>query len=146
VLQNLSFDKLSSNAFILVLAGSETTATTLAGATYLILTHPDVLEKLKREVRSTFKEVSQININSVNNLTYMLAILNEALRMYPPVRISEPCLSLLISVLFPLCTTRVVKEHLQFMKMTNIWFPIGDSGTGPDGAEGRCSDRWPLCT
>ncbi|KAI0485459.1 isotrichodermin C-15 hydroxylase [Xylaria cf. heliscus] len=82
---NLSFKKLSSNAFILVLAGSETTATTLAGATYFVLTHPDVLEKLKHEVRSSFQDASQININTVGNLKYMLAILNESLRLYPPV-------------------------------------------------------------
>ncbi|KAI1130325.1 isotrichodermin C-15 hydroxylase [Nemania abortiva] len=82
---NLSFQKLSSNAFILVLAGSETTATTLSGATYLLLTHPDILEKLKHEVRSSFTDASQININTVGSLKYMLAILNEALRLYPPV-------------------------------------------------------------
>ncbi|KAI1354177.1 isotrichodermin C-15 hydroxylase [Xylaria sp. FL0043] len=82
---NLSFEKLSSNAFILVLAGSETTATTLSGATYLVLSHPEIFEKLKEEVRSTFKDPSEININTVGNLKYMLAILNEALRLYPPV-------------------------------------------------------------
>ncbi|KAI0974801.1 isotrichodermin C-15 hydroxylase [Xylaria arbuscula] len=82
---DLSFKKLSSNAFILVLAGSETTATTLSGAVYLLLTHPDILEKLKHEVRSTFKDSSEININTVGNLKYMLAILNESLRLYPPV-------------------------------------------------------------
>ncbi|KAI1418230.1 putative cytochrome P450 [Hypoxylon sp. FL1857] len=81
----LSFEKLSANAFILVLAGSETTATTLSGATYLLLAHPNVLEKLKQEVRSSFKSVDEININSVNKLSYMLAILNESLRLYPPV-------------------------------------------------------------
>ncbi|KAI1403738.1 putative cytochrome P450 [Hypoxylon fuscum] len=82
---NLSFEKLSSNAFILVLAGSETTATTLSGATYLLLTNPDILAKLNQEVRSAFSSVDEININSVNKLTYMLAILNESLRLYPPV-------------------------------------------------------------
>ncbi|KAK5631282.1 hypothetical protein RRF57_006996 [Xylaria bambusicola] len=82
---NLSFQKLSSNALILVIAGSETTATTLSGATYLLLTHPEILEKLKHEVRSAFNDASEININTVNNLKYMLAILNEALRLYPPV-------------------------------------------------------------
>ncbi|KAI1179470.1 isotrichodermin C-15 hydroxylase [Nemania sp. FL0916] len=82
---NLSFDKLSATAFILVLAGSETTATTLSGATYLLLAHPEILEKLKHEVRSSFESSSQININTVGSLKYMLAILNETLRMYPPV-------------------------------------------------------------
>ncbi|KAI1388851.1 putative cytochrome P450 [Hypoxylon trugodes] len=82
---NLSFQKLSANAFILVLAGSETTATTLSGATYLLLTHPEILEKLKKEVRSAFTSVDEITISSVNKLSYMLAILNESLRLYPPV-------------------------------------------------------------
>ncbi|KAH8647387.1 putative cytochrome P450 [Xylariales sp. PMI_506] len=81
---NLSFERLCANAFILVLAGSETTATTLSGATYLLLTHPEVLHRLQQEVRSTFRNSSDININSVNSLSYMLGVLNEALRLYPP--------------------------------------------------------------
>jgi len=67
------------------LAGSETTATTLSGATYLLLSHPEVLKKLQHEVRSTFHSVDEIKISSVGKLSYMLAVLNETLRMYPPV-------------------------------------------------------------
>lgn len=81
----MSFEKLSANAEILVLAGSETTATLLSGCTYLLLTNPDKMEKLKHEVRSTFSSDSEIMASSVNNLTYMLGVLNEALRLYPPV-------------------------------------------------------------
>jgi len=81
---NLTFEKLGGNAFILILAGSETTATTLSGATYFLLTHPEVLDRLQKEVRSAFKDSSEINIASANQLTYMLAVLNESLRMYPP--------------------------------------------------------------
>ncbi|KAJ3956881.1 hypothetical protein N0V92_006555 [Colletotrichum tropicale] len=69
---NLSFDQLSANALILVLAGSETTATTLSGTTYLLLTHPEVYEKLKKEVRSAFKDSSEINIGSVSKLSQTL--------------------------------------------------------------------------
>jgi cytochrome P450 len=36
-------------------------------------------------VRSTFSSEKEINFVSVNQLSYMLACLNEALRMYPPV-------------------------------------------------------------
>ncbi|KAI5863432.1 putative cytochrome P450 [Durotheca rogersii] len=82
---NISFEKLVSNASLLVLAGSETTATTLSGVTYLLLAHPEALKKLQEEVRSSFKSADEININSANSLTYMLAALNEALRLYPPV-------------------------------------------------------------
>lgn len=82
---NLSFEKLASNAFGLVLAGSETTATTLAGATYLLLSHPEIMGRLKEEVRSSFESVEEINIASAGKLSYMLAVLNESLRMYSPV-------------------------------------------------------------
>ncbi|KAK7743643.1 hypothetical protein SLS62_010546 [Diatrype stigma] len=93
---NLSFEKLGSNAFILVLAGSETTATTLSGATYLLLTHPAALAALAREVRSAFASAADITLGAVSGsggggggggakLPYMLAALNEALRLYPPV-------------------------------------------------------------
>ncbi|KAK5651518.1 hypothetical protein OQA88_11972 [Cercophora sp. LCS_1] len=82
---NISFGELTSNAFILTIAGSETTATTLAGATYLLTMNPHILEKLNKEVRSMFNSSEEINITSVNKLSYLLAVLNESLRMYPPV-------------------------------------------------------------
>lgn len=69
----------------MITAGSETTATTLSGATYLLGKHPEVLRKLVKEVRTTFKHESEINMHSVQRLEYMLAVLNEALRLYPPV-------------------------------------------------------------
>ncbi|KAK2028458.1 isotrichodermin C-15 hydroxylase [Colletotrichum zoysiae] len=82
---NLSLEKLAANGVVLVIAGSETTAATLTGTTYLLGTHPKVLQKLNEEVRTAYKDSSEITIGSVNKLTYMLAVLNEALRMYPPV-------------------------------------------------------------
>ncbi|CAJ2506672.1 Uu.00g078580.m01.CDS01 [Anthostomella pinea] len=81
----MGIDKLAQNASILIIAGSETTATLLSGATFLLATNPDKLARLVQEVRSSFKSDEEITLNSVNNLTYMLACLNESLRMYPPV-------------------------------------------------------------
>lgn len=36
-------------------------------------------------MRGAFKSAGEINARSVNGLTYMLAVLDEALRMYPPI-------------------------------------------------------------
>lgn len=72
------------------MGGSETTATLLAGVTYLLLSNPHALQKLTEEVRSTFSDESEINMTSVNQLTYMLACLNEAMRVYPPVPTGLP--------------------------------------------------------
>ncbi|GME23362.1 putative cytochrome p450 monooxygenase protein [Neofusicoccum parvum] len=80
----LGMEKLQANAGALIIAGSETTATLLSGVTYLLLKNPAALEKLTEEVRSTFKSEDEISINSVGHLKYMLACLDEALRMYPP--------------------------------------------------------------
>ncbi|KAK4233267.1 Isotrichodermin C-15 hydroxylase [Achaetomium macrosporum] len=81
---NLNMPKLEANAIFLVVAGSETTASLLSGATYLLLVNPDAMEKLKHEVRSSFNSADEITLLSVSRLHYMLACLNEALRRYPP--------------------------------------------------------------
>ena len=81
---NLSFEKLSVNATILLLAGSETTATTLSGVTYLLLMRPETLARLQQEIRTSFSNPDEITINLVGKLSYMLAVLNETLRFYPP--------------------------------------------------------------
>lgn len=74
-----------ANSGILVLGGSETTATLLSGVTFLLLKHPDVMKKLNDEVRGAFKHEDEIDLISVNKLEYMLAVLDEAMRVYPPV-------------------------------------------------------------
>jgi cytochrome P450 len=76
---------LQTNVFILTLAGSETTATLLSGALFLIASRPKVLNRLYDEVRSSFDNANDITLTSVNRLEYMLACLDESLRMYPPV-------------------------------------------------------------
>ncbi|KAF2095728.1 cytochrome P450 [Rhizodiscina lignyota] len=82
---HLEMDKLIANAEILIIGGSETTATLLSGVTYYILRNPHVFRKLAEEVRTSFDSEDAINLVSVGKLTYMLAVLNEGLRMYPPI-------------------------------------------------------------
>jgi cytochrome P450 len=83
-------EDIESHAGLLIVAGSETTATLLSGCTFLLLSNPNTLDKLTKEVRSTFKEESEITIASAGQLEYMLACLDEALRCYPPVPIGNP--------------------------------------------------------
>lgn len=69
----------------MIIGGSETTATLLSGITFLLLSNPESYNKLTKEVRSTFQSADEINTVSASHLTYMMACLDEALRMYPPV-------------------------------------------------------------
>ncbi|KAF9890223.1 hypothetical protein FE257_006135 [Aspergillus nanangensis] len=81
----LSIEELVANAEILIIGGSETTASLLSGVTYLLLENQAAYETLVTEVRSTFQTEDEINLISVNKLTYMLACLDEGMRMYPPI-------------------------------------------------------------
>ncbi|OJD38810.1 cytochrome p450 [Diplodia corticola] len=77
-------EDLHSNAPVIVVAGSETTATLLSGATYYLLSHPEVHEKLKKEVRGAFNSADEVTIERTGSLPYLLAVLDESLRLYPP--------------------------------------------------------------
>ena len=52
--------------------------------------NPRVLAKLTDEVRSAFATEEEIDLNSVQKLSYMLAVLEETLRLYPPSPHGQP--------------------------------------------------------
>ena len=86
----LELPDLVANANLMVIAGSETTATILSGTTYHLLTHPDVMKKLTEEVRTSFNSPDEINIEQVSKLSYIHGVLNESFRLYPPAAGSHP--------------------------------------------------------
>ncbi|KAF3032118.1 hypothetical protein E8E12_000589 [Didymella heteroderae] len=82
--------EMDSNAVIFLVAGSETTATTLSGTTYLLLKNPAAYSRLVNEIRTAFTRSEDITIEAVNKLPYLLATLQEGLRYYPPVPTGFP--------------------------------------------------------
>ncbi|KAF1933365.1 cytochrome P450 [Didymella exigua CBS 183.55] len=84
---------LTENANLLIVAGSETTATALSGCMYY-LTHDDkCLAKLQHEVRNAFDSPDLIDGDTTQKLPYLHACIEESLRMYPPVAIGLPRVS-----------------------------------------------------
>lgn len=77
--------EIANNAVVLLTAGSETTATLLSGVTYSLLRNPHAMQKLKAEVRGRWKQYEEITLDEVNNAPYLLAVLQEGLRYFPPV-------------------------------------------------------------
>ncbi|KGO64160.1 Cytochrome P450 [Penicillium expansum] len=88
--KGFSIPEMITNGSTLIIAGSETTATLLSGVTYLLARNPRVLAKLQDEIRSTFTKEEEITLESCNKLDYCLAVLTEALRVYPPVAVGLP--------------------------------------------------------
>lgn len=75
---------------MLVVAGSETIATALSAATYYLAINREPLEKLVAEITSAFKSEDDMNMLNVQQLSYLRAVIDESLRMYPPVVASGP--------------------------------------------------------
>ena len=83
--KGMTRDEIIKTSGTLIIAGSETTATLLSGATFHLLKNPDVLQRLKDELRSKFSAPTEITFQSLSHLPYLNACLQEAFRMYPPV-------------------------------------------------------------
>ena len=73
------------NAATLLTAGSETTATFLAATTYFLLSNSNTLQILQKEVRERFAKSEDIDQDSTSNLQYLLGIIEESLRLFPPI-------------------------------------------------------------
>ncbi|KAF8471121.1 cytochrome P450, partial [Kalaharituber pfeilii] len=82
-----------SNAEVLVIAGSETTATQLSGLTYYLFKTPDAYQRLTDEIRTSFNNYSDITSSSTQHLPYLNAVIEEGLRIYPPAPFGMPRIS-----------------------------------------------------
>lgn len=79
---DLSIGQMTADATAFMVAGSETTATLLSGLTYILLKHPEYMQRLKTEVRALRKD--ELTLEKLRHLPFMTACITEALRIYPP--------------------------------------------------------------
>jgi enediyne biosynthesis protein E7 len=69
----------------LTVAGFETSANTLNWVWYLIAGHPDVEDRLIAESRACLPDASSVNAENATAMKYTQQVLEETLRLYPPV-------------------------------------------------------------
>ncbi|KAJ3544836.1 hypothetical protein NM208_g1879 [Fusarium decemcellulare] len=82
--KGFTFGEMLSNSATLLQAGSETTATLLSGTLFLLLLHPDKMEKLVKELTTSFSSDDEMTIDNTDRLPYLAAVLEEGLRLYSP--------------------------------------------------------------
>ncbi|KAF2759745.1 cytochrome P450 [Pseudovirgaria hyperparasitica] len=82
--KSLSHTEVILNMGLFISAGTDTTATALAGWTYFVCTHPDVYARLTGEIRSALADETAIIWTNVRHLRYLEATIKEALRLFPP--------------------------------------------------------------
>lgn len=86
----MTLKEIELNMSILVFAGSETTASALSGIIRMLLQNRAAMAILKSEIGVSFKAESDITIGSVGRLAYLDAVIEEGMRLCPPVTIGVP--------------------------------------------------------
>jgi cytochrome P450 len=90
----ISEEWLLSQASTFIIAGTETTTTALSRVTAYLLQSPEVLSYLAKEVRGAFDSAVDINGDIVaQKLPYLCAVMDETLRLFPPVAFGLPRIS-----------------------------------------------------
>ena len=80
----MTTQQLRDEATTLVIAGSETTGNTIAWASYLLTQHPEIQDRVQREVDDVLAG-SDPGYEALANLPLTRAVITEALRLYNPV-------------------------------------------------------------
>ena len=66
------------------MAGSETSASILSGCMYYLCKHPNMMERLRREIRTTFSNDADVTSYKCTKIEYLNNVIDEAFRLYPP--------------------------------------------------------------
>ena len=88
--EKMSLPEIESTMALLLVAGSETTGTTLCGITSYLVQNPIELQKLEKEVRGTFDDESKITFRATQDLPFLNAVIHEGLRLCNPVAGGAP--------------------------------------------------------
>jgi enediyne biosynthesis protein E7 len=76
--------RLHDELVTILLAGHETTASTLTWTWYLIDKHPEVAERMRAEAAEVFGDAAP-SYETLRDLRYTSMVIQEAMRLYPPV-------------------------------------------------------------
>jgi cytochrome P450 len=90
---DFSLEYLVAEGRFLTVAGGETTATIMTAVLYYLHANPGYRERLTEEIRGSFSSYGEITGTSTSSLPFLQAIIEETLRMYPPVAMSLPRVS-----------------------------------------------------
>ncbi|MCJ1403437.1 hypothetical protein MMC11_006660 [Xylographa trunciseda] len=88
--KGMSIPEIEQTLRVLVVAGSETTATALSGIVRNLLQNPETLQQITAEIRRSFQHPSEICAQRVTTMPYLGAVIEEGLRLCPPVALGMP--------------------------------------------------------
>jgi hypothetical protein len=76
---------LNGDCALIIVAGSDTTTTTLTHAFYHLARSPQVFSKLRKELDAFYKPSTDSEFRLLQEAPYLNGVINETLRLHPPV-------------------------------------------------------------
>ncbi|RWS20481.1 cytochrome P450 3A8-like protein, partial [Leptotrombidium deliense] len=83
--KKMTVNEVVANTTLVIEAGYETTSSALGYVMHILVNHIDVQEKVREEIMQLWKKDGKLDYNTVSNLPFMDAVINETLRLYPPI-------------------------------------------------------------
>ncbi|KAG2055982.1 cytochrome P450 monooxygenase pc-3 [Suillus hirtellus] len=77
------FKVIKDETLNILLAGRDTTASTLTSAIYLLAMHPEILSRLREEIISKVGPTRMPTYGDIREMKYLQAVLNETMRLFP---------------------------------------------------------------
>jgi len=136
-----SDEELVNQMMTFLIAGHETTATSMTWAIYLMCKHPDIQKKLRAEVRSSIPHLhSEITAATIDDCHYLQAVCNETLRLWAPVGLTSrvaACDTTIQGQFIPKGTA-IILAPATINTSTELWGPDAlefkpERFLGPDG-------------
>jgi cytochrome P450 len=79
-------EELISDAMLMVIAGADTSSVTMCLCLYHLIVYPEAMSTLRKELESVFGKADPTNFDKLaKECPYLNAIIDETLRLYPPV-------------------------------------------------------------
>ncbi|XP_019368161.1 PREDICTED: cytochrome P450 3A1-like [Gavialis gangeticus] len=82
--KTLTDTEILAQALVFILAGYETTSSTLSFISYNLATHPDVQQRLHEEIDAALPNRASPAYEAVMQMEYLDMVVNETLRLFPP--------------------------------------------------------------
>ncbi|KAI5617742.1 cytochrome P450, family 3, subfamily A, polypeptide 65, partial [Silurus asotus] len=90
--KGLNDHEILSQSMMFIFAGYETSSSTLSFLFYNLASNPETVKKLQKEIDETFPNQAAVDYDTVMNMDYLDAALNESLRLYPvALRLERVC-------------------------------------------------------
>ncbi|KAB1217259.1 Cytochrome P450 71A1 [Morella rubra] len=83
-------ETLRSHPMDMFVAGIDTTSTALEWAMAELIKNPNIMKRAQEEVRGAVGNKSKIDVHDINRMDYLKCIINETLRLHPPLPLLLP--------------------------------------------------------